>query len=112
MKSIEEYNKRQREINVAKRDVKSSIEDHPITLVKSLDQQAMESESRTLNDSVKTFGNLVSKLEIDLNERESEDNATILANLEQMRVEVSDEVLAHKKLIDVKLEAKDAARKG
>ena len=46
---------------------------------------------------MKTFGNLVSKLEVDLKGRESEDDAARLAELEQIRKQVSNEVLAHNK---------------
>ena len=41
-----EYNTSLREINLAKRDIKSSIDDLPVTLVKSLDLQSMESERK------------------------------------------------------------------
>ena len=59
----------------------------------------MESEQRALTDSLKTFGNLISKLEVNLNGGESEDDTARLAELEQIRKEVSNKVLAHKKLI-------------
>ena len=64
---LEAYNDRLREIIVARRDVKGSIDGLPISLVLSLGPQALESEWKALSDSQKTFGNLISKLEVDLN---------------------------------------------
>ena len=77
--------------------------------------QVMKMEMKDLSDSAKTFGKLVSMLEVYLNDWESVDNATRLAELEQMKVEVSNKVLAHNILIADKFEAmknaKDAAKK-
>ena len=62
----EASNDRLRKIDVTRQDVKGSIDSLPISLVLSLGPQALESEQRALSDSLKTFGNLIWKLEVNL----------------------------------------------
>ena len=69
------------------------IENFPVRLVGSLDPQSIESERRAIADSMKVFKSRVSNVTVDLDGDDNEVDANRLANLEQMRKKVSDEVL-------------------
>ena len=110
-----EYNRRFREVKVARENVRSSIEHFPVALVENLDSQGIDSERRAITDCVKIFNDKVSNLKVDLDGDEHEEDARRLSNLDKIKKEISDEVLTHKKLIGEKFEsiknAKDAAKK-
>ena len=75
-----EYNRRLRKIKVTIKDIKSSIENFPVTLVGSLDPQSIESERRAIADSMKVFISKVSNLEADLEDNNNEVYGDRLAN--------------------------------
>ena len=49
----QEYNRRLREIKVARENVRISIENFPVALVETLDSQGMDSEKRVITDCLK-----------------------------------------------------------
>ena len=100
----EEYNRRLREIEIARKNVRTSIENFPVALVESLDSQGIDSERRVINDCVMIFNDKVSNLKVDLDD-EHEEDARRLSNLVQIRKEICNEVVTHKKLIGEKFES-------
>ena len=96
----EEYTRRLREIKVAKQDVKSLIRNFPAKPVESLDSQNVEVGRRAITDSMKFFDSRILYLVVDLNGEEHEEDATRIANLEQIRREVLDKFLIQKTQID------------
>ena len=94
----EVYNEWLRELSVIRQDVRSAIDSLPIEITLSVGPQALESEKQALSDSYKIFGNLISKLEVNL-DREVDEDVARLEQLANIRKEVGTEVLEYKKLI-------------
>ena len=100
----QEYSKRLREVKVARENVRSSIVAFPTASVAGLDSTSLVSRLKSIFDCLHVFYDKVSNLKVDLDDDQEVDNER-LSSLGNMSKKLTEEVLAHEKLINAEFKS-------